>query len=138
MALWERYSTGATVTGVGDHTDVEILHNEEDTDNFQNGDIVFVDGICTIITNTDDLVLVRLLILHELINATQILPGNPGADDRSNWYQFFAARGPLVFRLKSKKTLPPQHKLWIQVTKEQGTAATDVLTGIMLFEQLVH
>lgn len=139
MAIWERFSTENTLSTAATHTNNLLLHNQEDTDNFQNADIVLVDGILTVITDTDDLCGVRLILMHELIEDDANLDeGNPQPDSRQVWYTFFCARGPLVFRLRSKKTLWPQHKLYLQAWKEKGGTSTTIRCGILLLEQLKH
>ncbi len=138
MAIWERYDQSTILASVGTHTNTEVLHNEEDTDNFQNADLVLVDGIVTIVTNDDNLVGVRFIIAHEALVDADLDENVPSPDSRMVWYSFFAARGPLIFRLKSKKTLFPQHKLWLQVWKAQGTNTTTIRTGEMVLMQLKH
>lgn len=138
MALWERYDQTSTLTTVGSHFNTEILYNSEDTDNFQNADLVLVDGIVTIITDTDDLCGVRFVLLPDVVASGSISMDDPDPDSRQVWYSFFCARGPLVFRLKSKKTLFPQHKLWMTVWKARGTASTVINTGEQFLMQLKH
>ncbi len=136
MPIWEKYSGSATLSTQFTNLTTEVLHNEEDTDNFQNADLVFVDGILTLNTNGDDLFLVRLILAHELMSSADA--ANVNFDDNGNWYQFFASRGPLVFRLRSKKTLHPQHKLWMSIIKENGNTSETLRWGLMIFEQLKH
>ncbi len=138
MAIWERFATNTQLTGSGSHTNSEILHNQEDTDNFQNADIVFVDGIVTIHTDTDDLCGVRFIVAHEVLTTGDLTEDVPSPDSGMVWYSHFVARGPLVFRYRSKKTLRPQHKLWCQMWKQIGSTQTQLNVGIQLFEQLKH
>ncbi len=138
MPIWERYQNQGTVVAEGNHVNILTLNNEEDTDNFQNADLVFVDGILTVLTDTDDLVGVRLLVLHDSILTATITEDDPTPDDRAVWYTFFCGRGPLVFRLRSKKTLPSRHNLWLQYWKASGSTSTIVRTGVMVLMQLKH
>ncbi len=138
MPIWERYDGEGGVTAVGNHINTEVFHNEEDTDNFQNADVIIVDGILTVITDTDDLVGIRTLVCPELLTTVDLTEDNPGPHDRMVYYSWFAGRGPLVFRLRSKKTIPPEHKLWMQVWKARGTTLTDVKWGLHVFLHLKH
>ncbi len=138
MPIWERYDQRNSVTNVGDHVNTNVLTNEEDTDNFQNADLIIVDGIITILTSTDDLCGVRLVVMPEVVVTGSITEDLPTPDSRAVWYSFFCGRGPLVFRMKSKKTIPPQNKLWVTAWKAQGTSVTAIDVGLMLLLQLKH
>ncbi len=138
MAIWERYSFAGTLSTEQSFANTELFHNEEDTDNFQNADVVIVDGIVTVITDSDDLCGVRLLIAHELLLTASLVYGNPGPSDVMNYYQWFVGRGPLVFRLRAKRTIPPQFKLWAQIFKEKGTTSTAIRGGLLAYMQLKH
>ncbi len=123
-ALWEEYSQTGTVTTVGTVSTQEIFHNEVDDHIFASAPITIVDGIVTYITDTIDMVSIRLGIFHELMTSTDV--GNVPAHDTSWWYRFMAAEGPLVLRLRSKRTIPPEWKLWVHMTKLRGTASSIV------------
>ncbi len=138
MAIWERYQGEQSVTTVGVHANTEVFHNQEDTDNFQNADIVGVDGVLTVLTADDDLIGIRLLVCHELLTSGDLHEDDPTPDAPQVWYTFFAGRGPMVFRLRSKKTVPPQHKLWVQSWKAAGSLTTSVKFGILIYWQLKH
>ncbi len=138
MPVWERYSTNQTLAALGSHVNVEIFHNTEDTDNFQEADVVGVDGIVTVITNTTDLIGVRLLVLNELITSGMFGENDPAPHEAAVWYSWFAANGPLVFRMRSKKTIPSKHKLWLELWKEQGTASTVVNVGLQVLWVMKH
>ncbi len=136
--IWERYDIGHSMAGEGVHTTTELFYNKEDTDNFQNADVVVVDGIATIITDTDDLCGVRLVVAHDSIVAADIDENTPGPQTGMVYYTWYAARGPLVFRLRSKKTIPPFHKLWANTWKARGTTSTQLRAGFLLALQLKH
>ncbi len=129
--LWEEYDTSTVVTAIGDQASVELFHNEVDDHIFASAPITIVDGILTVITNTDDLCKVKLVIAHESFNATAIAA--LGRHEPQNWYSWFCARGPLVFRMRSKKTIFPEHKLWMKMIKQRGTTATTVNVGLEAF-----
>ncbi len=141
MAIWERYDLSNSHTTNGAHRNHEIFHNQEDTDNFQNADVVLVDGIVTLHTNGDDLLGARFIVAYEGLVDADLTEDSPTPDSGMIWYTFFFCRGPLVFRMKSKKTIPPQHKLWLQVWKTASSGATEVSeykAGMLLLEQLKH
>lgn len=138
MPIWERYDDSVSLTNQADHANRQLLHNQVTDNVFQSADIIFIDGIITVITDTDDLIGVRLLLLHENFLDGQITEDDPAPYDEGVWYSFWCSRGPLVFRLRSKKTLHPEHKLWLNIWKARGSAPTVVNIGSMLFEAYKH
>lgn len=138
MPIWERYSAAPPLTAVNAHAENEVFVNDEDTDNFQNADVVAVDGIFTVHTDTDDLVGVRLLVVPVPLTDAVITQNDPRPDDQMVWYSFFAARGPMVFRLRSKKTVPPNYRLVVQSWKERGGNLTIINWGLMVLWVLKH
>ncbi len=137
MPIWERYSGENSLTAPGVHVNRELLYNKSTDEFFESAPIVFVDGILTVITDTDGLMGVRLLVATDLLTTGDLTEDEPGPGDNMVWYTWYAARGPLVFRLRSKKTLQSEHKLWIQTWNAHGPSTT-LRYGILLFEQLMH
>ncbi len=129
-ALWESYSETFGLTAVASQDAEEIFHNEVDDHVFASAPITIVDGIVTIITDTDDLCLVDLVIAPE--HMTEALVEAVAIHEQMSWYKWFCARGPLVFRLRSKRTIQPEHKLWVRCIKSQGGNATDIHVGLNL------
>ncbi len=136
MAIWERYQGEMSLTALGDDTSRVLILNKEDTDNFQNADLVIVDGILTLHTDTDDLIGVRLLIRDE--GATGLTENDPEPHHRAVYYEWFTARGPVIHRLLSKRTVPPNHNLIIQGWKASGTTSTTFRYGLRVLFQLKH
>jgi len=129
MPVWERYDLDPVLAAQGAHSNTQVFKNEEDTDNFQSADVVIVDGIITVITDTDDLCGVRLIIASELLVSGDLTEDAPAPHDNMVYYSWYAARGPLVFRLRSKRTIPPEYALWVQAWKARGTVSTTVRIG---------
>lgn len=138
MPIWERYAKANTLGAQGVHANDELFLNKEDTDYFQNADVVVVDGIITVVTDTDDLVGVRLLVVNENFLDAELTEDDPTPGSPLVYYTWFAARGPLVFRLRSKKTIPVDHKLWLQTWKALGSTATIIRVGLLLLYQVKH
>ncbi len=138
MPIWERYGRDFSVTAINDQSTSVVFHNQEDTDNFQNADVVIVDGIVTVLTNTDDLCGVRLLVAPEILTTADLAFPAPDPHDRMVYYSWFCGRGPLVFRLRSKRTIPPENRLMVQGWKEEGTALTSIKIGIHLLFVVKH
>lgn len=139
MPVWERYSAGATLTMEAESQNTEIFHNEPDPSTyFQAADVVGVDGIVTVSTDTPNLVGVRLLVLPEVLSTGSITKDAPAPDDSAVWYSWFCANGPLVFRLRSKKTVPNNYKVWLQIWKEGGNTATVIRVGLQLLWVMKH
>lgn len=138
MPVWERYDRANTLTSIGDHANDEVLHNFQADENFESSDLVIVDGIMTIVTDTSNLVGVRLLIVPEEILTATLNEDTPQPHNDMVYYSWYAAQGPIVFRLRSKRTIPPEHKLWVQSWKARGTDATEVRWGIHLLLVVKH
>ena len=130
-ALWEEYAQSGNVAAVGSKQQFEIFHNEVDDHVFASAPITIVDGIVTIMSDlSTDMVGVKLGIFHELFTSSDIT--QLGATDPSWWYRFMIQGGPLVFRLRSKRTIPSEHKLWIDFEKKIATNSTTVNVGMEL------
>ncbi len=138
MAVWERYHGGHSVTAEGSSNNVELFHNQQADENFEASDVVIVDGIFTCITNTDDLCGIRLLVAPEELVTGDFTEDVPQPHSQMVYYSWFVARGPMVFRLRSKRTVPPEHKLWLTSWKASGTVQTDVKFGIHLLFVVKH
>ncbi len=134
---WERFSDAQNLTTAGSHTNLELFSNQPDPaaggDVLFERDVVIVDGIVTIHTDTDDLCGVRLVVAHEIIASGDISDTVPAEHDDMLYYSWFVARGPMIFRLRSKKTIHPNEKLWLTSWKENGSTATTIRTGMRLF-----
>ncbi len=130
-----RADSQATLTAVGDHINLEVLSNQSGAEPWDDHDLTIVDGQLTVITDTDNLCGARFIVANEAIGDSDLNEDNPAPEDDMVWYSFWAARGPLVFRLVSKKTVHPEHKLWIQVWKARGADATFLRWGLNLMIQ---
>ncbi len=138
MAVWERYDGNSQITTVGDHANVEVFHNDQGDENFEFADVVGVDGILTVITDTDDLCGVRMIVASNLVTTGDLNENSPAPHERGIWYSFYVGRGPLVFRMRSKKTVAPDHKLWINIWKAQGNSLTSVRWGLHVLWVVKH
>ncbi len=116
-------SITATQTAAGA---VELWQNDEEP--FHNRTIV--DGFVTILTDTDDLVSIRLYgPVPNFAVAGDFSFSLPQRHAPENWYWFHAGRGPLVFRTRSKRTFGAQQELWAMPVKLRGTALTVINVG---------
>ncbi len=138
MSVWERYHNRVSVTAAGDHVNEQVFFNQQADENFEASDVIAVDGILTILTDTDDLVGIRLLVAPQQMLTSDLTEDSPAPHNRMVWYSFFAGRGPMVFRLRSKKTVHPSHKLWIQVWKATGASVTLVSWGFHVLWVVKH
>ncbi len=125
MAIKIRRSGSHSHSAEGDHDNTELITHTQGTDDWEDMPFTVVDGILTVVTNTDDLVGVRLLApVSDLIQTGDLTENLPEPEDSMVWYSWFAARGPLVFRVNTTRTVRPAHAVWLQVWKERGTTAT--------------
>jgi len=140
MPVWERYDGEQSHATEGAHVNQEVFHNEQAAggENFEAADVVAVDGILTVITDTDDLMGLRLLIAPEEMVSGDMDENNPQPHSRIVWYSWYAARGPMVFRLRSKRTVPPEYKMWLQTWKARGTTATQIRWGLHILWVVKH
>lgn len=138
MPVWERYDGGSILGAIGDHGNTEIFANAQADENFEASDVVGVDGILTVITDTDDLCGLRLIIAPEEMVSSDITEDQPQPHNRMIWYSWFVARGPMVFRMRSKKTVHPEHKLWVTTWKARGTTSTTLNWGLHVLWVVKH
>ncbi len=130
MALKLRFDNAANVTAAGDHLNFLFFTETRQTDEWEDMPVTIVDGILTVITDTDDLCGIRLLApVPDLIVSGDINEDNPVPDDPMVWYSWYCARGPLVYRVNTKRTLRPGSGAWIQVWKANGGVSTTVRFG---------
>ncbi len=135
MAFKQTYSGSFSLTAQGTHVNQEIISNQSSAEPWDDHDLTIVDGQLTVIGDTDDLVGIRFILAHEDVVDGDLDDTDPSAEDPQVWYSFWSARGPLVFRLISKKTIHPEQKMWIQVWKGQGSTATITSWGLNLMIQ---
>lgn len=140
MAHWLRFDHTATLLTVGDHNNLELLHNDLPSfEEWQSGDLVIVDGIVTVAVDTlGSLIGVRLLVASEHLGTADLDEDNPQPFDPMVYYSWYVAGGPVVFRLRSKKTVHPEEKLWLQTWKAQGVTSPIVLVGLHLLVVYKH
>lgn len=134
---WERFSVADTLSTVGSHNNTELFHNAGAAigtgENRVDRDVVIVDGIVTVMADTVMLIGARLVVAHELIVDGDLSDTIPAEHDDMIYYSWFCSGGPSYFRLRSKKTIHPEEKLWLTTWKEQGTTSTVVRIGLRLF-----
>ncbi len=129
--LWEQYPFTSVLSTENSKSATELFHNEVDDHIFASAPITIVDAICTLNTDTDNLVSVWFIVANEQLISTEIQAIE--RHERPVWYVFYAVRGPLVFRMKSKKTIYPEEKLWVKVQKDGGNTSSELRGGIQLF-----
>ncbi len=124
MSEWIQGSQTHSVAAVGGvDTAVMIFQNQADP----GLDRTVVDGYVTIITDTDDLCQVRLYgPVPNFANSSDFTFNIPDRREQIFWYNFNCARGPMVFRVRSKRTLSPEQEIWMMGAKLQGTSTTNV------------
>lgn len=138
MPVWERYHGEDTLGAVGTNVNTEIFFNTQADENFEASDVVGVDGILTVLTDTDALCGVRLIVAPSGLVSGDLTEDIPNPHDRMIWYSWFVGRGPMVFRLRSKKTIPPEYKLWMQSWKAAATLSTEVRWGLHVLWVVKH
>ncbi len=95
------------------------------------GDRTVVDGYVTIITDTDNLCQVRMWAPAPGFTAAGDFSfASPVRREAINWYWFNCGRGPMVFRLRSKRTFAQSQEWWMACAKLRGADATNVEVGI--------
>ncbi len=129
--LWEEYSASAALSTEGTTAAEELFHNEVDDHLFASAPITIVDAIATLFVIGTDLWQVSFAVVNEDMSSAQVQLLQ--RHERPMWYSFYAIGGPLVFRMKSKKTIYPEEKLWVRWRKAEGSASETARMGIQLF-----
>ncbi len=136
MAEWIRGRHSVTQTSAGTHEAAEEAQLHNQTDNiFEDSDLVIVDGFLTLHSDTDDLMGFKFVRGREDLISTDYDEDTPPENSPDLWYSMFTARGPQVYRLRSKFTIYPQYKLWTIAWKEAGSASTNLHAGYRLLVQ---
>ncbi len=138
MAFKDRYDGAESMTAIGDHTNTILISNNSSAEPWDDQSLTIVDGQLTVLTDTDDLCGVRFIVAPELVVTADINENTPDPEDPMVWYSYFCGRGPLVFRLLSKKTIHPEEVLWIQFWKARGGNLTSAKWGLNLMIQPHH
>ncbi len=130
MALtWVRNTDQQTVTANNSAGTEKVL-----IDNVQLPEhmVTIVDGIITLATDNDDMWAVRLLHLPQMVALTDLSASSPDESDRMIFYYWHCVRGPLVFRLRAKRTLHPGERLVLQTWKETGSTDQALKVGYQI------
>ncbi len=107
-------------------TPIEIFQNNSDP--FVRRTIV--DGYVFILTDTDDLCQVRLLgPMHNVISSGDFSFTTPGRHEAVSWYWLGCGRGPVIYRIRSKRTFNAEDELWIMGVKLRGSVLTQIKIG---------
>ncbi len=78
----------------------------------------------TLYSATSDMYVARVMVAPELIQTGDLTDSSPEDDDDMLWAKHYAHAGvPGYFQIKSKRTLGPDDKLWVQ-TFTISTAAS--------------
>ncbi len=138
MAVWERYHGLHTLTAEGQSVQEQVFNNLQADENFEASDVVAVDGIMTLISDTDDLCGFRILVVSQQITVGNLTEDEPQPHSQEVYYSWFCGRGPMVFRLRSKRTVPPEHQMVVQGWKASGTTATALRWGLHVLWVVKH
>ncbi len=93
-----------------------------------------VDGYVTIITDSDDLCEVRLFgPAPGFTSPGDFAFSSPVRKEPICWYWFKVGRGPMVFRIRSKRTFDYLEELWMAPVKLRGSNPTELLVGYSMF-----
>ncbi len=126
MEWIEGSNTFSVSTAQTQDTPSELFQNDLEPIN----DRTIVDGYVTIITDTDDLCQVRLFApCPNFTVAADLGFAIPDRRDPISWYWFNCARGPLIFRIRSKRTFGAQQELWMTGNKLRAVNVTNIHVG---------
>ncbi len=127
---WIDFNLGFSVAGEGafDAAQLVFTNNEQPA-----RPRTVVDGYLTVITDTDNLCQVRMYGPCQSFAASGDFSLNvPARAEEINWYRLNCGRGPMVFRIRSKRTFEPEEELWVAGVKWRGTTSTNVLVACEL------
>lgn len=128
MALtWHRETYSQTVTANASPGVEALLVNNLDSD--ESHLMTIVDGIITLKTDGDDIFSVRLLHIPEALTIATVSATIPDESDRMVYYHWHVAGGPLVYRLRAKRSLHAGERLYLQSWKETGSVESTLHVG---------
>ncbi len=124
---WIRAQTSATASAVPTQTGAggTIYHNSRETVTnivlIQEATIVATH--LYLVSNTEDLFTVRLLVVDENVTPTVSM-----FEEEDPQYKgiYAAARGPTLYSPRRKISIPTEHQLFMQVIKETGSTSSTI------------
>ncbi len=124
MASWEEGGFQMVVsTASSAATAVELWQNNDEP--FHNRTIV--DGFLAVVTDQDEMCVVKLIgPVPDFAIAADFGFRVPERSEPISWYSFPAARGPLIYRIRSKRTVGPKEEIWAITEKIVASASTIV------------
>ncbi len=127
MTEWiEESFTNTIVTAQTMATPVQLYRNDVSLATQRT----VVDGYVTIITDTDDLCQVRLYApVPNFAAAGDFTFATPLRKEYICWYWLNCGRGPMVFRIRSKRTMGLSEEIWGGIVKLRGGNSTEVHVG---------
>ncbi len=119
--------SGSLITGTQSSivldNNLEILYNNSALGpTVRKFDLTVVAREFMCISDTDDPWTVRWIVVHELHPTLTV--SAPGDSDENVRGIFPFARGPVYFSPRAKISVPPDHKLFLQVQKKSGSASS--------------
>ncbi len=134
MAQWLRFSATNTISTAGAHANNQITAlTNSGTNIWEEQDLFIVDGFIHIQTDTDNLCGVRLLVVPPTFVTGDLSDTNPSENDPVIKYSWWASRGPLPYRIKSKIRIPSDYDVWLTTWKELGGDSTVINVGMRLY-----
>ncbi len=125
MTEWIAGDVTATIT-TGVATAVELFAN----DFTPLHERTIVDGFVYIVTDTNDLCVVRLIgPAPNLVVAGDFSATQPLRSGALSWYWLFCGGAPILYRTRSKRTFSANQELWVQIGKLRGTTSTIIDVG---------
>lgn len=121
--FWIGSVTSGTQTSAGLHQNIEIYHNNSgQTSTDQKFDVTVVDRRVMAISDNEDIWEMRWVVVHESFpTLTASLP----ADNDDKVHGIYPwAKGPVYFNPRAKLSVPPDHKLFLQVNKSLATVSS--------------
>jgi len=129
MLTWLRNTDSQTATSNRDAgTENALLDNIDQPEDR----MTVVDGIITLVSSNHDIWTVRLLHLPEMVGLNDLNASTPGENDRMIYYSWHIAGGPLVYRLRAKRTLYSGERLVLQTWKETGSSEQTLHVGFQI------
>ncbi len=124
MAEWIDGSFEGTLTTAQTADGAVELWQNNDT---PNHDRTIVDGFVTIMVNTDALHDVTLYApAPNFAVAADFTFADPSRNEPIVWYRFGCAAGPLVYRIKSQRTLGAKEEVWAMTRQLRGSISSVV------------
>ncbi len=130
--LWTTHENEHTLGAVGAEGFNTIVDNTLSDPGEIGHKLTVVDGLLTVFCEGTNLYGIRLIVAQKDVATTELDYTTLLRRDERVYYLWHVAGGPSYFRLRSKKTILPDHILHCHVYKAVSTTSNTVRYGLQI------